>query len=136
MADAMATRCVSVALAAPLFRNFTYSVPEGIAMPIPRGARVAVTFRNRKEIGICMGVVDAPAGVTLKPIDAVLDSAPSFTEPLLETAEWIARWYAAPLGTTLRAMLPSVLTSVTAQSTAIRTRRVVRIAEVQPVSAE
>ena len=129
MADAMATRCVSVALAAPLYRSFTYSVPEGIAMPIPRGARVAVTFRNRKEIGICMGVVDAPAGVTLKPIDAVLDSAPSFTEPLLETAEWIARWYAAPLGTTLRAMLPSVLTSVTAQSTAIRTRRVVRIAE-------
>lgn len=129
MADAMATRCVSVALAAPLFRNFTYSVPEGIAMPIPRGARVAVTFRNRKEIGICLGVVNPPDGVKLKPIDAVVDSAPSFTEPLLETAEWIAKWYAAPLGLTLRAMLPSVLTSMTAQSTAIRTRKVARITQ-------
>ncbi|MEO7361605.1 MAG: primosomal protein N', partial [Gemmatimonadaceae bacterium] len=108
----MATRCVSVALAAPLYRSFTYSVPDGIAMPIPRGARVAVTFRNRKEIGICLGVVDAPEGITLKPIDAVIDSTPSFTEPLLQTAEWIARWYAAPLGMTLRSMLPSVLTTV------------------------
>lgn len=128
MADAMATRCVSVALAAPLFRSFTYSVPDGIAMPIPRGSRVAVTFRNRKEIGICLGEVDPPAGVKLKPIDAVVDNAPSFTEPLLQTADWIARWYAAPLGMTLRAMLPSVLTAISTQAATIRTRKVARIA--------
>ncbi|MGV3707922.1 MAG: replication restart helicase PriA, partial [Gemmatimonas sp.] len=85
-------------------------------------------FRNRKEIGICLGAVDPPDGVTLKPLDAVVESSPSFSEPLLQTAEWIARWYAAPLGMTLRAMLPAGLTKVSAPSTAVRTRRVVRIA--------
>lgn len=128
MTDAMATRCVSVALAAPLYRSFTYSVPEGIAFPIPRGARVAVTFRNRKEIGICLGVVEPPAGVALKPIDAVVDNTPAFSEPLMQTAEWIAKWYAAPLGMTLRAMLPSVLTTVATQSATTRTVKVARIA--------
>ena len=44
------TRCVEVALPAPLFRTFTYSVPDGIAMPIPAGSRVVVPFRNRRAI--------------------------------------------------------------------------------------
>lgn len=132
MSDAMATRCVAVALAAPLFRSFTYSVPEGVAFPIPRGARVTVTFRNRREVGICMGVVDAPAGITLRPIEAVLDSAPTFTEPLLQTAEWIARWYAAPLGLTLRAMLPAAMTAVASKPAAIRTRNIARLTQELP----
>ncbi|MEP6764350.1 MAG: primosomal protein N' [Gemmatimonadaceae bacterium] len=123
----MATRCVAVALAVPLFRSFTYSVPAGIAMPIPRGARVLVSFRNRKEIGICLGVVEAPEGVSLKPIDAVVDDTPSLPEPLLKTAEWIARWYAAPIGLTLRAMLPTALTVVKAPTATVRARKVVRI---------
>ncbi len=132
MADAMATRCVSVALAAPLFRSFTYSVPTGIAMPIPRGARVVVSFRNRREVGVCLGEVTPPAGVVLKPIESVIDATTSFTEPLLQTAEWIANWYAAPLGLTLRAMLPASLTSVDRKSTAVRTQRVAQLVDELP----
>ncbi|MEP6779438.1 MAG: primosomal protein N', partial [Gemmatimonadaceae bacterium] len=90
-------------------------------------ARVLVSFRNRKEIGICLGVVDAPEGVALKPIDSVVDDTPSLPEPLLQTAEWIANWYAAPIGLTLRAMLPSALTVVNAPAPTVRARRVVRI---------
>ncbi|MBC8088387.1 MAG: primosomal protein N' [Phycisphaerae bacterium] len=132
MTNATATRCVSVALAAPLFRSFTYSVPDGIAMPIPRGARVVVSFRNRREVGVCLGEVEPPAGVALKPIDSVIDATTSFTEPLMQTAEWIANWYAAPLGMTLRAMLPSSLTVVDRKSTAVRTQRVARLVDELP----
>ena len=97
-------------------------------MPIPRGSRVLVSFRNRKEIGVCLGEVDAPVGVALKPIDSVVDDSPSLPEPLLHTAEWIANWYAAPIGLTLRAMLPTALSLVNASVTPVRLRKVVRIA--------
>lgn len=122
-----AGRTVAVALAAPLFKTFTYSVPDGIAMPIPRGTRVIVSFRNRREIGICMGAVDAPPGVALKPIESVIDDNASLPDALIETAEWISNWYAAPIGLTLRAMLPAALTTVTAPTAPARTRKTVRI---------
>ena len=102
----MTTRCVEVALAVPLFRTFTYVVPDGIATPIPVGSRVLVPFRTRREIGICLNEVAPPDGVALKPILSVLDLEPAFPPALLETGRWIAEWYAAPIGLTLRAMLP------------------------------
>lgn len=129
---ATATRCVAVALAVPLFRNFTYSVPAGIAMPIPRGSRVIVSFRNRREVGICLGEVSPPEGMSLKALESVVDDTPSIPEALLQTAEWIAKWYAAPLGLALRAMLPSSLTTVASPSAPARTRSVVRLANELP----
>lgn len=120
-------RCIAVALPVPLFRTFSYSVPEGIAWPIAPGSRVLVPFRNRAEIGLCLGEADAPPGVTIKPIRAVVDEVPSLPEPLLQTARWIADWYAAPIGLTLRAMLPTALAQPTAPAGQVRTQRVVRL---------
>lgn len=121
------SRCIDVAVAAPLFRTFTYVVPDGIAMPITPGSRVLVRFRNRPEIGVCLGTVEPPPGIVVKPIEAVLDDMPSLPASLLHTGRWIADWYAAPLGLTLRSMLPTALSSARAPSPASRTRRVVRL---------
>ena len=121
-------RCIEVALPVPLFRTFSYSVPADVAWPIAAGTRVLVPFRNRAEIGICLGEGAPPEGVTLKPIRAVVDGTPSLPEPLLQTARWIAEWYAAPLGLTLRSMLPTALLQSGAPSPKGRTQRVVRIA--------
>jgi primosomal protein N' (replication factor Y) len=96
-------------------------------MPIPRGSRVIVPFRNRREIAICLGEAEAPNGVTLKAIESVVDDAPSLSEPLLQTGEWISSWYAAPIGLALRAMLPAALAVVAAPSAPARTRKVVRL---------
>jgi primosomal protein N' (replication factor Y) len=79
-------RCIDVALPVPLFRTFTYSVPDGVAWPIAAGSRVLVPFRNRAEIGICLGETAPPDGVKLKPIQAVVDSTPSLPDALLQTA--------------------------------------------------
>ncbi len=128
----MTTRCVEVALAVPLFRTFTYSVPDGIATPIPIGTRVLVPFRARNEIGIVMGASAPPEGVTLKALHAVLDATPSLPGPLLETGQWIAEWYAAPIGLTLRAMLPTSLMSPNAKPSAEKRQRVVRIMREMP----
>ncbi len=126
------TRCIDVALAVPLFRTFTYTVPDGIAWPIAEGSRVLVPFRQRTEIGICLGASDPPAGVRLKPITGVVDSTPALPAPLLETARWIADWYAAPIGLTLRAMLPTLLSQASAPVPSAKTQRVVRLRQELP----
>ena len=128
----MTTRCVEVALAVPLFRTFTYVVPDGIATPIPVGSRVLVPFRTRREVGICLNEVAPPDGVALKPILSVLDLEPAFPPALLETGRWIAEWYAAPIGLTLRAMLPAALTSPQHTNSSPKRRRVVRLAQELP----
>lgn len=122
-----ATRCVEVALAVPLFRTFTYTVPDGIATPIPAGSRVLVPFRARREVGICLGMTEPPDGIVLKPIEAVLDDSPSLPHALLETGRWIADWYAAPIGLALRAMLPATLATPRARASATKQRKVVRV---------
>ncbi|MEO7520274.1 MAG: hypothetical protein ABIW79_00520, partial [Gemmatimonas sp.] len=129
---ALLVRCVEVALPAPLFRTFTYSVPDGIAMPIPAGSRVVVSFRNRREIGIVLGEVIPPIGVSLKPIDSVADEVPSLPGPLLDTGRWIADWFAAPLGLTLRGMLPAALTGAGVSMPAPKTQRVARLLQELP----
>lgn len=70
-----------------------------------------------------------PEGIALKPIDAVLDDVPALPPALLETGRWIADWYAAPIGLTLRSLLPAALTTVRrdAKPSATKTRRVVRL---------
>ncbi len=128
----MSTRCVDVALAVPLFRTFTYEVPDGIATPIPPGSRVIVPFRNRREVGIVLGAVDAPVGVALKALHVVADETPSLPPALLATADWIASWYAAPIGITLRSMLPAALTGAHTPRAAVKTRRMVRIVRELP----
>jgi primosomal protein N' (replication factor Y) len=127
-----ATRCIEVALAVPLFRTFTYTVPAAIAGPVPVGARVVVPFRNRHEVGICLGEAEPPPGVALKAVVAVPDEPPALSAPLLETARWIAHWYAAPPGLVLRGMLPAALTEGASPAPPPRTRRVARLARRLP----
>ncbi len=118
---------VEVALPVPLFRTFTYKVPDEIAAPIAPGSRVVVPFTNRREIGIVLGDTEAPEGVKLRNIIAVADSVASLTAPLIDTAEWIARWYAAPIGVVLRSMLPAMLATVSRPAPTAQTRKSVRI---------
>jgi primosomal protein N' (replication factor Y) len=123
---------VEVALPVPLFRTFTYQVPEGIAVPIPVGSRVLVPFHGRQEVGICLGMTPPPDGIALKPLLRVLDSVPAVPAALLETARWIAEWYAAPLGLTLRAMLPATLGTPRAKPSAEKRQRFVTIQQELP----
>ncbi len=123
---------MEVALPVPLFRTFTYSVPAGIATSIAVGARVLVSFRNKREIGICLGRTSPPPGVTLKPLLAVVDDTPSLPAALVATARWIAEWYAAPIGLVVRGMLPAALSGAESPTAKVKTRRVVRVVQELP----
>ncbi len=121
-------RFVEVALPLPLFQTFTYAVERGLANPVAIGSRVVVPFRNRRQIGICVGTSEATT-LKRKP-KAVLespDAEPAIGESLLELCKWMAEYYIVPLGITLRTALPAALTGVTQPHPARKTQRVVRL---------
>jgi len=123
---------IDVALPLPLFRTFSYRVPEGVSGCVDAGARVLVPFRNRKEIGIVLGAAEPREGVKYKDILAAPDDAPSVDAPMLALCRWIADYYIVPLGVALRCALPALLTGAGAPTPSRKTRRVLQIGHELP----
>ena len=123
-----ASRFVEVALALPLFQTFTYAVEGEPAHPLVPGTRVVVPFRSRRVVGICVGGADAPpARGTPKPILDVPDATPVLDAPLMTLCQWMAEYYAVPLGVAVRSALPAALTGAAAPHPSRKTRRVAAI---------
>ena len=108
-----APRYVAVVLPVPVSRPYIYEVPAELADRVGRGARVVVPLRRRKVIGIVMEAVAGAAGsLDIKPITAAPDDEPALSPALLELGRWLSDYYGAPLGLSLRALLPGPLWSV------------------------
>lgn len=103
------TRTVQVALPVPLRQSFTYSLPEGMAIPLP-GCRVRVPFGPRTLTGF---VVEEPPPTSLptllKPLRQVLDREPLFPSDLLAFTRRLSDYYFCPWGFVLRSIYPSGL---------------------------
>ena len=98
---------VEVALPLPLAQTFTYRF-QGEDLPAP-GTRVLVPFQRSEAIGWVVGPGD-PTGIRgIRSILDVLEQEASVPADLMRLARWISRYYAAPLGLTLRSMLPVLL---------------------------
>ncbi len=98
-----------VAVPVPLRQTFHYRVPPALEARARPGVRVLVSFARRKTVGYLVARdTPPPPGITLAPIQAVLDEAlPTFDEELLGLTQWMARYYHAPLGECLRAAHPA-----------------------------
>ncbi len=107
-------RFVAVVLPVPVNRSYIYAVPEPLAPRVAPGARVLVPLRGRSVVGIVTEAVShlPSAGVEIKPIMAAPDDEPAISLPLLELGRWMSDYYGAPLGLSLRAILPGPLWSV------------------------
>ncbi len=104
-----APQFVDVAVPMPL-PPLTYSVPEDLAPLVQVGCRVRVPVGRRKQIGFIVSVRDErPQGMSLRPLEAVLDKVPVLNQALLDLASFTADYYLAPLGEVLRAMIPARL---------------------------
>jgi len=103
----MSDRFALVALPLPLATPYSYRIPETLGDRVVPGARVVVPVRRRELIGLVIAVdVDSPTAVP-KDVLAVPDQEPALSGALLATAEWIAGYYAAPIGLTLKSILPA-----------------------------
>src|SRR5437868_4603944 len=126
---------VSVALPLPLFKPLTYAVPDDFRARVAVGSRVVVPVRGRTELGFVVASDVAGDGVKAKPITDAPDASPVLDAPLLRLCEWIADYYAAPLGVVLRTALPAALTGSGARgrpTPSRKTRRVARIVTEMP----
>lgn len=103
----MTDRFALVALPLPIATPYTYRIPETLGDRVLPGARVVVPVRRRELIGLVVAVDSEPPAAGARDLLAVPDSDPAVPRPLLATAEWIAGYYGAPLGLTLKSMLPA-----------------------------
>jgi primosomal protein N' (replication factor Y) len=105
----MSDSYAQVALPLPLASTYTYRIPETLSDRVASGARVVVPVRRRELIGIVIETgAEAPAAAP-RDLLAAPDDEPAIPAGLLETAHWIAGYYGAPIGLTLRCMLPGGL---------------------------
>jgi len=105
----MTDRFAHVALPLPLATPYTYQIPDALADRVAAGARVVVPVRGRELIGIVTATDTPPPPAAARGILATPDDAPAIPAPLLRTVEWMAAYYAAPVGLALKAALPAGL---------------------------
>lgn len=129
-------RHVEVALPIPLFRTFTYAVPDALGERVGPGTRVVVPVRGRRAIGIVVAETTEVPDAAIKPLIAAPDDAPVFDDALLATGLWVARYYHAPVGLTLRAMLPSNLTESARPLPRVPSTKILVIARELPTLTE
>ncbi len=118
----------AVALPVAVSRSYVYSVPLELRERVVAGARVVVPLGGRKLIGIVTAVdVPVPSKGTLRDILDAPDATPALTPSLLQLGQWMSRYYAAPPGIVLRAMLPVALSGATSPVAVVKRQRVARI---------
>ena len=102
----MSALFADVAVPLPLFQTFTYSVPDSLGDELHPGCRVLVPFGTRHLVGLVTQVHRESREGTIKPILETLDRKPILSPSLLKLGLWVASYYLAPPGVSLRVMLP------------------------------
>lgn len=109
--------------------TFDYKTPERLEGRVVPGVRVSVPLgaRNRLVCAYCVGVErrsereerpalgensengekEAKKRFRLKEVASVVDAEPLLSPKMLELADWLAKRYLCPLGTTLEGILPA-----------------------------
>ena len=95
-----------VAVPLPIDQTFTYAVQATIERRLSPGCRVLVPFGSRHVVGIAVRIHDEERQGKVKRIQQVLDEKPLLSPRMLELARWMASYYLAPIGETIRVMLP------------------------------
>lgn len=113
-----------VILPLPLSSPFTYRIPDGMTADV--GCRVLVPFGSRRLTGVVVGQSPTAGDVgETKDVIDVLDTAPSFSEELLDLTRWMADYYVCTWGEVIRAVLPA---GSTGSSVGVKTELHVRFA--------
>ena len=95
-----------VSLPVPLDQPFTYLLPDTLRHRVQTGCRVLVPFGSRKLTGVVLRTHKEPPLSEAREALRLLDEEPALDRDLLKLGRWIADYYCAPLGETLRAMIP------------------------------
>ncbi|MEP6963136.1 MAG: primosomal protein N', partial [Acidobacteriota bacterium] len=95
-----------VSLPVPMDQAFTYRLPLTLRHRVAVGCRVLVPFGSRQLAGVVIAAHNRPPSGQIREALQLLDEEPALDEGLLKLGRWIASYYCASLGETLRAMTP------------------------------
>lgn len=126
---------VEVALPLPVFRTFTYGVPEADRARAVPGARVLVPFRRSERIGWIVKVAEETDLPRVRDIHGVIDIDPTAPPSLLRLCRWIADYYIAPVGQVIRAALPAALSDSSTDLIELRDETAVARSALTPLQA-
>lgn len=102
---------IEVAVALPVYKTFTYSVPQAFLPFISTGKRVLVPFGRRRVTGYIMGTAGQEIDPgEIKHILDVLDEKPLFQPSMIPFFRWISDYYKHPIGDVIKNGLPGGLT--------------------------
>ena len=111
---------IEVAVALPVYKTFTYSVPQALLPFISAGKRVLVPFGRRRVTGYVLGDARGDSNpAEIKHILDVLDEQPLFPQSMIPFFRWISDYYKHPIGDAIKNGLPGGLTPYDYASIAI-----------------
>jgi primosomal protein N' (replication factor Y) len=102
---------VEVAPLGPVPDLLTYALPPEWRELVRVGMRVLVPLGGRVVTGCVVAIQDTPPVDAPRAVLDVLDEQPALTPDLLALTQWMASYYMATWGETLRAALPRALQS-------------------------
>jgi primosomal protein N' (replication factor Y) len=98
---------IEVAVALPVQRTYTYSVPAAYQAQLQPGKRTLVPFGRRRVTGYVLGALAPPEdGLEIKAVLDILDAQPLFPAAMIPFFKWVADYYLHPLGEVIKAALP------------------------------
>lgn len=98
-----------VAVAVPVLHHLSYAVPEHLTGKVVPGVRVRVPIGSRRVTGFVVTVATKIPEGALKPLHDVLEERPFLTPATLALGLWVARYYGAPPGEALSALVPAAI---------------------------
>ena len=117
----MTTYFVDVAPLGPIPDVLSYALPPEWLGVVRPGMRVLVPLGKRLVTGCVVALRDTPAVDTPKFVADLLDDQPALTPELVELTHWMADYYVASWGETIRAALPRALQSDSVESATLTT---------------
>lgn len=88
-----------------------YGLPDHLEH-ITRGTGVSISLRGAKKYGIVHQIKTHTECKRVLPVLGVIDSGIILPQDLLELMFWMSQYYFAPLGKTLRLVLPGISSSI------------------------
>ena len=101
---------IEAAVALPVYKTFTYSVPDELLPFISVGKRILIPFGRRRVTGYILGTSPEKVDGEIKHILDVLDEQPLFPQSMIPFFQWISDYYKHPIGDSIKNGLPGGLT--------------------------
>ena len=105
-------RAIDVILPLAIRDCYTYSVPDGLSIPVP-GTRVVVPLMNKAVRGVVLREhteqIDAVWADKIRPLTSIADDAPAVSAEQLALWQWMSSYYMCSIGEVMAAALPGGL---------------------------